>query len=76
MLIGLGGEKLMYYNTSARGYPFGLQIGSDHRDPQVAIDKEFSVLSHRKIPSRLDSIQVWGCGSMELRYRLKFIIII
>jgi len=61
------GEKIMYYNMTTRGYPFGMHFGSDHRDPHVAVDKDFSCLSYRKIPYRLESIQVWGCGTSEQR---------
>ncbi len=55
---------------TTRGYPFGMHFGSDHRDPHVAVDKDFSCLSYRKIPYRLESIQVWGCGTSEQRHPL------
>ncbi|XP_057370812.1 uncharacterized protein LOC130691834 [Daphnia carinata] len=61
------GESMMYYNTSVRGYPFGIQVGTDHRHPCIEIDKEFSRLSYRKIPYRLEAIQVWGCGTSQQR---------
>lgn len=62
------GEKMMFYNTTARGYPFGIQIGTDHKHLCLEIDKEFSRLSYRKIPYRLEAVQVWGCGSTEHRF--------
>jgi hypothetical protein len=58
----------MYYNTSVRGYPFGIQVGTDHRHPCLEIDKEFSRLNYRKIPYALEAIQVWGCGTSQQRY--------
>ena len=61
---------MMFYNTSVRGYPFGLQIGTDHRNLCLEIDKEFSRLTYRKIPYRLEGIQVWGCGTNEQRLGL------
>ena len=61
------GEKLMYYNTSVRGYPFGIQMGTDHRNPCLEIDKELSRLSYRKIPYRLEAVKVWGCGTAQQR---------
>lgn len=67
---------MMFYNTSARGYPFGIQMGTDHRNICIEIDKDFSRLSYRKIPYRLEAIQVWGCGNNELRYILMDHIII
>jgi hypothetical protein len=59
---------MMYYNTSVRGYPFGIQVGTDHRHPCLEIDKEFSRLNYRKIPYALEAIQVWGCGTSQQRY--------
>jgi hypothetical protein len=67
-MISSDGENLMYYNTSVRGYPFGIQMGTDHRHLCLEINKDFSCLSYRKIPYRLDGVQVWGCGSSQLRY--------
>ncbi|XP_046445865.1 uncharacterized protein LOC124195479 isoform X1 [Daphnia pulex] len=61
------GESIMYYNTSVRGYPFGIQVGTDHRHPCLEIDKEFSRLNYRKIPYALEAIQVWGCGTSQQR---------
>lgn len=57
----------MYYNTSVRGYPFGIQLGTDHRNPCLEIDKELSRLSYRKIPYRLEAVKVWGCGTAQQR---------
>ena len=67
-----GGEKMMFYNTTARGYPFGIQIGTDHKHLCLEIDKEFSRLSYRKIPYQLEAIQVWGCGSTHHRFYFLF----
>lgn len=58
---------MVYYNTTVRGYPFGLHVGTDHRNPCIQIDKEFCRLNYRKIPYRLEGVQVWGCGTVEHR---------
>lgn len=59
--------KLLYLNTSQRGYPKGLRSGSDPRKPVVAVDEHFEKIDCRGIESRLQSIEVWGCGDQQQR---------
>lgn len=35
------GSKILYLNTSARGYPLGLRAGRDPRSPIVSVDGGF-----------------------------------
>lgn len=61
------GPKLLYLNTTQRGYPKGLRAGSDPRKPLVAIDEHFETLDCRGISSPLQSIEVgvgWMCGRL------------
>ena len=58
---------MIFLNTSVRGYPFGIQVGTDHRHPCLEVDKEFSRLSYRKIPYRLQAVFVLGCGTSQQR---------
>uniref|UniRef100_A0ABD2W842 TLDc domain-containing protein n=1 Tax=Trichogramma kaykai TaxID=54128 RepID=A0ABD2W842_9HYME len=59
------GPKLLYLNTSIRGYPQGLRAGSDPRNPCVSIDQDFSSVSFAGVPYRLSSLEVWGCGNSK-----------
>lgn len=52
------GAKLLYLNTSIRGYPKGLRAGSDPRKPLIIIDEHFENISYRGVSSVLLSIEV------------------
>jgi hypothetical protein len=64
----LGGEKMMYLNTSIRGYPKGLRAGLDPRKPIIEVDDGFTMVKYRAIPYPLVSVRVWGCGSQQSRF--------
>jgi len=61
------GAKMVYLNTSIRGYPQGLRVGKDPRAPIISINAGFEKLEYRKIPYSLDCIEVWGCGDQASR---------
>jgi hypothetical protein len=67
-LAVLGGEKMMYLNTSIRGYPKGLRAGLDPRKPIIEVDDGFTMVKYQAIPYHLVSVQVWGCGSQQSRF--------
>lgn len=52
------GPKLLYLNTSIRGYPKGLRAGSDPRKPLLSIDEQFEKLEYRGVSTTLVSIEV------------------
>ncbi len=52
------GQKLLYLNTSMRGYPKGLRAGSDPRKPVISVDEHFENVDCRGISSVLMSIEV------------------
>uniref|UniRef100_U5EQF1 TLDc domain-containing protein n=1 Tax=Corethrella appendiculata TaxID=1370023 RepID=U5EQF1_9DIPT len=59
--------KMLYLNTSIRGYPKGLRAGSDPRKPILIIDESFDQLEYRSIKYAILSIEVWGCGDKQSR---------
>lgn len=61
------GPKSMYLNTSIRGYPKGIRAGNDPRKPSIQVDDSFQHIIHCGIPYKLESIEVWGCGSPKNR---------
>ncbi|KAK9753224.1 tld [Popillia japonica] len=61
------GSKMLYLNTTVRGYPQGLRAGSDPRAPIIAIDGGFEKFEFRKIPYSISCIEVWGCGDQANR---------
>ncbi|KAK9874318.1 hypothetical protein WA026_002669 [Henosepilachna vigintioctopunctata] len=63
------GQKLLYLNFTARGYPYGLRVGSDPRSPFISIDGGFEKIEYSKIPDKLSTIEVWGCGDVVSRDR-------
>ncbi|KAL3270881.1 hypothetical protein HHI36_021396 [Cryptolaemus montrouzieri] len=63
------GPKMLYLNFSARGYPHGLRVGSDPRAPFISIDGGFEKIEFSKIPDKLCTIEVWGCGDTVSRDR-------
>lgn len=52
------GQKLLYLNTSMRGYAKGLRAGSDPRKPVISVDEHFEKVDCRGITSTLQSIEV------------------
>ncbi|KAJ8940904.1 hypothetical protein NQ318_017495 [Aromia moschata] len=63
------GSKMLYLNLSVRGYPQGLRVGKDPRAPILSIDGGFEKIDCQKVPYRLESIEVWGCGDQVSRER-------
>ncbi|KAB0791425.1 hypothetical protein PPYR_03225 [Photinus pyralis] len=61
------GSKSLYLNLSIRGYPQGLRVGKDPREPIISINSGFDKLEYRKIPYSLDRVEVWGCGDQASR---------
>ncbi|KAK4878246.1 hypothetical protein RN001_010752 [Aquatica leii] len=61
------GPKMLYLNTSIRGYPQGLRVGKDPRSPIISVNAGFDKLEYRKIPYSLECIEVWGCGDQASR---------
>lgn len=61
------GQKILYLNTSIRGYPKGIRAGSDPRKPAIIVDDDFGKVTYREIPYPLVNVEVWGCGKPELR---------
>lgn len=62
------GPKMLYLNTSTRGYPKGLRAGSDPRKPIISVDENFAQFEYRGVPYTLISIEVWGCGDSKSRH--------
>ncbi|GJQ78113.1 hypothetical protein Trydic_g2451 [Trypoxylus dichotomus] len=60
-------SKMLYLNTTIRGYPQGLRAGSDPRAPIIAVDGGFEKFEFRKIPYSISCIEVWGCGDQTSR---------
>ncbi|XP_030759581.1 uncharacterized protein LOC115884983 isoform X2 [Sitophilus oryzae] len=56
------GSKLLYLNTTVRGYAQGLRAGSDPRAPVITVDIGFEKIEWKKIPYQIETIEVWGCG--------------
>lgn len=61
------GAKILYLNTSIRGYPKGLRVAVDPRNPIIAIDEQFEKLEVHSIAHKLQNIEVWGCGDQSSR---------
>lgn len=61
------GAKLLYLNTSIRGYPQGLRVGADPRKPTLSVGAGFDALTLRGAPFAVTSIEVWGCGDQASR---------
>ncbi|XP_077299419.1 uncharacterized protein LOC143920410 [Arctopsyche grandis] len=59
--------KMLYLNTSIRGYPKGLRAGSDPRKPIVSIDEGFEKFEYRGLIYPLEAMEVWGCGDQTSR---------
>lgn len=52
------GAKILYLNTSIRGYPKGLRAGSDPRKPVLSVDENFEKIDCKGIRADLLSIEV------------------
>ncbi|KAL1501555.1 hypothetical protein ABEB36_006856 [Hypothenemus hampei] len=63
------GSKLLYLNTTVRGYPHGLRAGSNPREPIIIVDGGFEKMEWKKIPYYIETIEVWGCGDQVQRER-------
>ncbi|XP_019878387.2 uncharacterized protein LOC109606264 isoform X2 [Aethina tumida] len=63
------GSKMLYLNTTVRGYPHGLRAGKDPRAPIISIDAGFEKVEYQKIPYHLETVEVWGCGDQVMRER-------
>ncbi|XP_076048377.1 uncharacterized protein LOC143029577 [Oratosquilla oratoria] len=61
------GPKLIYFNTTSRGFPLGLQVGTDSKSRALTLDVNLSLIKYRNIPYKLKSFEVWGCGTTEAR---------
>jgi len=61
------GEKLMYFNVTTRGYPFGLQVGKNSKSLVVEIDPDLCLAKVKTIPYKLEMLEVWGCADMEIK---------
>lgn len=61
------GAKILYLNTHIRGYPKGLRVAVDPRNPIIAIDEAFEKLDVHSIAHTLMNIEVWGCGDKSSR---------
>ncbi|XP_012282849.1 uncharacterized protein LOC105701031 [Orussus abietinus] len=61
------GSKLLYLNTSIRGYPKGLRAGTDYRNPCVSIDESFHLVTFQTVQYSLLELEVWGCGDSKSR---------
>lgn len=61
------GVKILYLNTHIRGYPKGLRVAVDPRNPIIAIDEHFDKLDVHSMAHDLLNIEVWGCGDKSSR---------
>lgn len=61
------GVKILYLNTHIRGYPKGLRVAVDPRNPIIAVDEAFEKLDVHSIAHDLLNIEVWGCGDKSSR---------
>lgn len=61
------GGKILYLNTHIRGYPKGLRVAVDPRNPIIAVDEQFEKLDVHSISHELINIEVWGCGDKSSR---------
>ena len=52
----------MYFNVTTRGYPFGLQVGQNPKSPVVEIDPDLCLAKVKKIPYKLEMLEVSGTG--------------
>ena len=62
-----GGSKILYFNTTSRGFPTGIHVGRDSTNRVLTVDSNLAMLTYRQIPYKLQAIEVWGCGAKALR---------
>lgn len=43
-----------------------MQVGADHRNRALTIDVNLENVEYKRIPLKLKSLEVWGCGSSQL----------
>lgn len=68
------GARILYLNTHIRGYPKGLRVAVDPRNPIIALDEHFDKLDVHSMAHDLLHIEVWGCGdrwSREVQLDIK-----
>jgi len=61
------GDKLMYFNLTTRGYPFGLHVGKNPKNPVLEIDQELCVAKVEQIPYKLELLEIWGCSGCNTK---------
>lgn len=67
VLVVTEGPKLLYLNSTIRGYPKGIRAGTDPRKPAIDVNEGFTVVTYCGIPYPLISVEVWGCGTPQSR---------
>jgi hypothetical protein len=60
------GSKIVCFNSSIRGYPLGLSLGPDPREPLIRINETWNKIEFKKIPLELKRIVVFGAGEASL----------
>lgn len=61
------GVKILYLNTHIRGYPKGLRVAVDPKNPIISINEDFEKVDVHSIAHNLLDIEVWGCGDSHTR---------
>ncbi|KAG0711978.1 hypothetical protein GWK47_019461 [Chionoecetes opilio] len=61
------GAKILYFNVTSRGFPTGLQVGLDSTNRALTLDLNLTLVTYRKIPYKLHSLEVWGCSTAEVK---------
>lgn len=61
------GAKILYFNMTSRGFPTGFQVGTDSTNRALTLDSNLTIVTYRKIPYKLKSLEVWGCSTIEVR---------
>ncbi|XP_045119651.1 uncharacterized protein LOC123509425 [Portunus trituberculatus] len=61
------GAKILYFNVTSRGFPTGLQVGTDSTNRALTLDLNLTLVTYRKIPYKLQSVEVWGCSTSEVK---------
>lgn len=61
------GKNILFLNTHIRGYPKGLRVAVDPRNPIIAVNEDFEKLDVHSIAHDLLNIEVWGCGDKSSR---------
>ncbi|XP_066958540.1 uncharacterized protein [Macrobrachium rosenbergii] len=61
------GPKMMYFNITSRGFPTGIHVGQDFTNRALTLDLDLTKVAYRGIPYSVQSLEVWGCGSVEAK---------